>query len=151
MPKVDVRYMNAKKGERKMGDLCYVVDKTINDKCSNCGECCSNLLPLSDAEIRRVHAFVKNNKIKEQRHNAQTGVDMTCPFRDEANRKCLIYEVRPQICREFLCNQSKKDIIKKRDSIQQANKITLMRHEFFGSTEDSDWFRTVLLAVGGAL
>jgi hypothetical protein len=26
-------------------------DNTVNGKCSRCGECCSNLLPLSEKEI----------------------------------------------------------------------------------------------------
>lgn len=98
---------------------CRVTDFTQNGKCSNCGECCSNLLPLSEREIRTIKSYIKRNKIKEQRHNARVGTDMTCPFRDEANKKCLIYSVRPQICRSFMCNHDVKDIEKKQSSFPQ--------------------------------
>ena len=28
-------------------------------------------------------------------------MDYTCPFRDEKNKKCMIYDVRPIICKLF--------------------------------------------------
>ena len=114
-----------------------VKDFTVNGKCSNCGQCCSNCLPLSEAEIKKIKAYVKQHKIKEQRHNVAVGVDMTCPFRDEANRKCLIYEIRPAICREFVCNHT------------QINRVVFMRAEFFGNREDVDFFASVMKYVVG--
>ena len=27
---------------------------TVNDKCSNCGQCCSNLLPMSEKEVKNI-------------------------------------------------------------------------------------------------
>ena len=41
---------------------------------------------------------------------AEVSIDMRCPFRDEQNQKCVIYPVRPSICRSFQCNLSQKDI-----------------------------------------
>lgn len=89
-----------------------VIDFTKDGKCSNCGQCCSNLLPLSNDEVKQIKSYIKKHKIKEQRHNFIQGVDLTCPFRDEANKKCLVYEIRPAICRQFMCNHSQKDIEK---------------------------------------
>lgn len=37
--------------------------------------------------------------IKIRKIRAQRGPDFTCPFRDEENRRCVIYPVRPMICR----------------------------------------------------
>lgn len=125
-----------------------VKDYTLNGKCSNCGQCCSNCLPLSEAEIRRIKAYVKKHKIKEQRHNAMVEVDMTCPFRDERNRKCLIYEIRPAICRQFMCNYTHEDIMKAKLDIHKINRIVFMRAEFFGNNEDVDFFANVLRMVG---
>jgi Fe-S-cluster containining protein len=123
---------------------CQVTDFTKDGKCSSCGQCCSNLLPLSDKEIKVIKQYIKKHNIKEQRHNVMVGVDMTCPFRDEANRKCLIYEIRPQICREFMCNHSHEDIMKAKFDFHQRYNPVFMRNQFYGNTEDIDWFMQVL-------
>lgn len=121
-----------------MNDV-IVNDFTHNGKCCNCGECCSNFLPLSRKEVKRIKSYIKKHHIKEQRHNALMGVDMTCPFRDETNKKCLIYEVRPDICRAFNCNQSHDVILSNKMRFHQTKQPTAMRYEFFNSREDIDW------------
>lgn len=121
-----------------MKDLTLVKDFTDNGKCSNCGKCCSNLLPLSNDEVTRIKNYIKKHNIKEQRHNAMNGVDMTCPFRDEANRKCLIYEIRPEICRQFQCNHNAEDIKKWKLDFHKKFNVVFMRNEFFGNKEDID-------------
>lgn len=51
--------------------------------CSGCGECCSDFLPLSSDEVKRIKAYVKKHGLKPH-HNAvalMTGAyDVTCPF-----------------------------------------------------------------------
>lgn len=123
---------------------CDVTDFTNNGRCSNCGKCCSNLLPLSNNEVKTIKQYIKKHKIKEQRHNAMLGVDMTCPFRDEANKKCLIYEIRPAICRQFMCNHTKEDIMNWKIDFHKKYTVVFMRNEFYGNTEDVDWFRQML-------
>lgn len=127
-----------------MNDEIMVIDFTKDGKCSNCGKCCSNCLPLSEAEIKRIKAYVKKHNIKEQRHNFASGTDMTCPFRDERNRKCTIYEIRPAICREFMCNHTHDDIMKAKLDIHKINRVVFMRAEFFGNREDIDFFVDVM-------
>ncbi len=117
--------------------LMQIVDNTDNGRCSSCGECCSNMLPLSDIEKRRIHLYIKANDIKEQRHvypTVNSVFDMTCPFRDELNRKCLIYSIRPEICRRFICNRPEKA---ERDKVElyAHRAATMMRQEFYGSEE----------------
>lgn len=127
-----------------MIDDVIVKDFTKDGKCSNCGQCCSNLLPLSEAEIKRIKAYIKKHGIKEQRHNALMAVDMTCPFRDERNKKCLIYDIRPAICREFMCNHTHADILKAKLDFHNINQAVFMRAEFFGNREDIDFFVSVM-------
>lgn len=117
-----------------------VTDFTENGKCSNCGQCCSNCLPLSEYEVNRIKQYIRKHNIKEQRHNVMTKTDMTCPFRDEANKKCLIYKIRPQICRAFMCNHSDEDIMKSKLDLHAINRVVFMRNEFFGNNEDVAWF-----------
>lgn len=52
-----------------------ITDNTICGKCSKCGECCM---------------LVMQNRL-------------CCPYYN--GKKCLIYEVRPLICKEFYCNK----------------------------------------------
>ena len=40
------------------------IDFTCKGKCSKCGACCSNLLPLTKAEIRHLREIVKKRKLK---------------------------------------------------------------------------------------
>lgn len=58
-----------------------VWDFTVDGKCSNCGSCCSNLLPMSAKEIKVIKRYIKKKGIKEQvRHwpTAATPADFTC-------------------------------------------------------------------------
>ena len=121
-----------------------ITDFTIDGKCSGCGECCSNMLPMSADEVRQIKTYIKKHNIKEQRHNFLQGIDMTCPFRDELNRKCLVYEVRPAICREFVCNHTIEDIMKAQLDIHKINRVVFMRNEFFGSKEDIEFLKAVM-------
>lgn len=41
---------------------------------------------------------------------------MTCPFRDNVNRICTIYELRPAICKAFKCDKSSKNELDKYDA-----------------------------------
>ena len=85
-----------------------ITDYTKCGKCSQCGECGSGLLPVTDYEIKLIKKYIKKHKVKEITCNFPlTGeiTDMTCPFRDNTKKKCNIYDVRPKICRIFLCNK----------------------------------------------
>ena len=116
-----------------------LTDFTVSGKCSGCGECCSNFLPLTKNEIKRIKKYVKEHNIQEQRRAAPTAdatIDLTCPFRDDLNRKCLIYEVRPSICQMFQCNHTIEDIKQNRDRLHRLGHVVFMRSEFFGSTKD---------------
>ena len=112
-----------------------VYDFTVDGKCSNCGNCCSNYLPVSEQEVVQIRHYIKKNGIKEQKHfvpTAQEPVDWTCPFRDNKNKRCVIYHVRPYICRDFKCDKPKKQMWADRDKYNDVNRIVLLRQEFFG-------------------
>ena len=85
-----------------------LIDLTCNGECTKCGECCSNILPLTDQEVTRLKKLVKKRHIKPHTKvnnvTAEPCIDLICPFLDEKNR-CSIYEDRPYICRIFMCNK----------------------------------------------
>lgn len=117
-----------------------VYDFTQDGKCSGCGSCCSRFLPVSGKEVKAIRRYVRKKKIQEQRHlypTASPQDDWTCPFRSEAERKCLIYEVRPAICRDFKCDKPRKQIEADKSLYHGQYAVVDMRKEFFGDEEKS--------------
>lgn len=76
-----------------------------NGSCSKCGGCCSNILPLTDNEKKRIKRIIKKKKLKPSYHLPLNGFDMTCPLLDSDN-KCRIYKDRPIICKVFRCDKT---------------------------------------------
>ena len=111
---------------------------TVNGKCSQCGKCCSDLLPMSEKEIREIRRFINKNSITECKHLLPTAnpcMDMTCPFldTDKKSEKCRIYPVRPAICRQFICD-SEKRAKHNRELLRQTRRIVDVRSEFFNDS-----------------
>jgi Fe-S-cluster containining protein len=63
--------------------------------CKNCGECCGPV-PASAKEVEKIRKYLKENNIVPRSNGL-----INCCFRDTENKKCLIYPVRPVICRLF--------------------------------------------------
>lgn len=105
-------------------------------KCSQCGNCCSNLLPMSRKEIEVIHRYIRKNNIKECRHIVPTMAtyDMTCPFLDTGKscEKCRIYPVRPEICKQFICDNEQR-AKHNRKLLGQTRSIVDVRSEFYGT------------------
>lgn len=108
-----------------------ITDYSANGKCSNCGACCSNLLPMSEADAKRIRRYIKKHRIKPVPHGIPMNaiVDNLCPFMDPSKEhKCRIYPARPEICRMFFCG--------KRPTEEEAEKMidwkpVNVRREFF--------------------
>ena len=78
-----------------------ITDNSCNGKCSKCGDCCTNFLPVSQREIDLIQEYIIKNNIKPQTQMMVMQNRLTCPYYN--GKKCLIYEVRPLICKEFYC------------------------------------------------
>ena len=78
-----------------------ITDNSVCGECSKCGECCTNLLPISQNELDIIQRYVIEHKIRPQTHMLVMQNRLSCPYYD--GKKCLIYEVRPLICKEFYC------------------------------------------------
>lgn len=47
--------------EQIMSDMSKgVYDLTCNGECTQCGNCCSNLLPMTEDEIATIRRYIKN-------------------------------------------------------------------------------------------
>ena len=112
-------------------------DFTINGKCSKCGQCCSNFIPLTEDEVKRLKKIVRKRKLKPHRNHVVNAMyDATCPFLNDEN-KCRIYEDRPMICKFFKCD-------KKGASLAEAKKllkadVVNVRVAVFDSKEFNIW------------
>ncbi len=81
-----------------------------NTDCLECANCCKTTSPIvTDKDILRISKFLR---LKEQQFISQylqldkdDGLYMynqtPCPFLDETDNKCIIYEVRPKACKEY--------------------------------------------------
>ncbi|MGM9969802.1 MAG: YkgJ family cysteine cluster protein [Anaeroplasma sp.] len=99
------------------------VDYCVNGMCSNCDECCTELLPMTREEVEKIKRYVREHNIQMHRHLDGNDLYFRCPFRDSINRKCTIYQVRPKICRLFKCSQSNK--------IVERNKVRIHKNAFY--------------------
>lgn len=112
-----------------------VYNFTENGQCSSCGSCCSRYLPLSSKELKEIKRYVKKHRIKPYVHLFPTSdsiLDLTCPFRDEENKICTIYQQRPQICRSFKCDKPKNDIWATKREFRAKYRVVDMREEIWG-------------------
>lgn len=81
-----------------------------NGECSRCGECCTPFIPMTKSEVKTVREYVKKNpQIKERALNQPffegNDVYVKCCFYDKDKKECMIYPIRPFICRAYKCNQ----------------------------------------------
>lgn len=128
MPDV-ISFLEAVK--RDMDDNIYNFMK--DGKCSGCGCCCSNLLPMSQKEVDVIHGYIKKHNIKECKHLlpvAKPAFDMTCPFRDNDRKICTIYEVRPEICKQFICDNDQRAKYN-RKLLGHTRNVVDVRSEFY--------------------
>ena len=79
---------------------------------------------------------MKRHGITEQKHFLPLAkypkADFTCPFRNNADRKCMIYSVRPAICRDFRCDKPRKQIEADKAKYHGLYAPRSMRQTFFG-------------------
>lgn len=78
-----------------------ITDNSVCGHCSKCGECCTNFLPITQKEVETIQEYVIANKIRPQKQVLVMQNRLICPYYN--GKKCLIYEVRPLICKEFYC------------------------------------------------
>lgn len=95
-----------------------IIDNSICGQCSKCGECCTNLLPVSQEEVDIIQKYVIENKIRPQKQMLVMQNRLTCPYYN--GKKCLIYEVRPLICKEFYCYKKPTAEIAKKFSAREC-------------------------------
>lgn len=101
-------------------------------ECIKCGNCCSNILPMTPREVNIIKAYIRKNSIKEQ----PSSNVMDCPFMDSSKElKCTIYEVRPTVCRDFICDRKQRPDVNFK--FAKNCRTVMVRDEFFGGVNGS--------------
>lgn len=116
-----------------------ITNFTCNGKCSGCGQCCGDILHLSKPEIKQIDKYLKQHKIEATPRCTMVTYDNTCPFRDNKEKKCKIYEVRPQICRVYKCDKTPEEAYKNRELTNKGKLPRSMRNLFFNDNKGVEW------------
>ena len=122
-----------------MKELINITNYTCNGKCSCCGQCCGDLLHLSKKEIILIDNYLKKHKVEQTPRCILVDYDNTCPFRDNKNKICKIYEVRPEICRVYKCDKTPEEAVKNRELTNKGKMIRSMRNLFFNDEIGAKW------------
>ena len=122
-------YEEVTKIVQEMKDGTY--NMTNNGKCTGCGKCCSNYLPMTVSEISTIKNYIKKHQVKEQHHISLKVLDMSCPFLDKSKscNKCTIYPVRPRVCRDFICDPAQRKPVNQ--MYASKCKVVDVRSEFY--------------------
>lgn len=90
-------------------DMRRVTDCSTKGKCSRCGQCCTDFIPLTQEEILRIKIYMKTHKVERNYcTDAHGNYLVLCPFLSEEG--CQIYPVRPKVCQGFCCWKTTDDI-----------------------------------------
>lgn len=112
---------------------------TCKGNCSGCGNCCGDILHLSKNEIKKIAKYVKQNKIEATSRNILIAYDNTCPFRDNKDKKCKIYEIRPEICRVYKCDKTPEEVYRNREFNNERKLPRSMRSLFYNDNSGAKW------------
>ena len=81
------------------------IDQTCNGKCSSRGTCCARYLYVSENEKNDIIEYCKENPdvpglfLLYDLLTDDESISTKCPFWDREEEECMIYEIRPQVCR----------------------------------------------------
>lgn len=73
-------------------------------KCIKCGKCCGYIVPITKNEKIKIEKYIQEKKINSIKRNF-TKKYIDCKFLNNEN-ECIIYDVRPSICKNFNCNKN---------------------------------------------
>lgn len=112
-----------------------IKNNCIGTKCSNCGECCVDFIPLTKREVKNIKSFIKKNNIQENVYVGDGYFDNRCPFFvKDSEKHCSIYPVRPSICKTFKCCQSAHTIADNKVSLSYDADYNRFRNGSFCGT-----------------
>ena len=127
-----------------MGSKCNNYCK--NHQCSRCGECCTTNIPMTKKEVSHIRDYLNEHPdVKQRAYDNKpikgNNIYLKCCF--YVDNECLIYPVRPLICKQFKCDQCEKTMLLNRENahkkayynrIDDLSTFTDMREIFFNDS-----------------
>lgn len=125
------------------GDMDFK-DMTCNHKCSGCGSCCTCILPITKKELAIIKDYVEKNNIQGSYLSTfnPNNLYAFCPLLDPVTKRCMVYPVRPFVCRNFKCD-------KKRETLKKERQMYARRADFNGFDEKKTPTASMQLLVFG--
>lgn len=81
------------------------MNHTCNKQCSRCGQCCGPCNPITLNEYKVIKNYIREQDIKPREIKVENDtLDLRCVFYDTKNKCCTIYPVRPEVCKEYKCD-----------------------------------------------
>lgn len=115
-----------------MDDLEKDEDTDMNNpSCIACNECCTATATITMEEYKTLQEYfttdkqgrklfnIGKNKIKK--HLRKGVIYMMCPLTNDENKKCSIYDMRPEICKLYHCSKELKGDYDKRKKEIESN------------------------------
>lgn len=106
-------------------------ENTLQAACTNCGNCCTSRVRMTQGEIEEIKQYIIDNDIQESIYRKDGRLENVCPFRDVANQRCNIYEVRPEVCQRFECWTSGLGLEGHVERILETSSPNCNTHEVF--------------------
>jgi Fe-S-cluster containining protein len=127
---------------RLFDQLNNVYAKLPSTTCKRCGTCCSDPPPATIVEFLNVYRYVRDNLPERHQELVRKAaefffldlvkVEMRCPFLNEEDNRCLVYEVRPFSCRAY--GQLTEEEFNKRNTTRMLGDISDHYWREFGFT-----------------
>ena len=96
-----------------------------NPKCIDCNDCCSMGAVVTEKEYKKIKKYIstdvngialyKKGMEIVKRHLDKGTIYYKCPFSGEYSKKCGIYKIRPQVCKDFHCKKELNKQIERPD------------------------------------
>lgn len=90
-----------------------IVKDMGNLSCSNCNDCCTMGVAITEQEYKKIKKFLKTtNRGKQVERSANKKIEdalarntiyWVCPF-SNSNKRCEINDIKPMICKKFHCD-----------------------------------------------
>lgn len=118
-------------------------------KCHNCRSCCGLSVNIPMSEFKRIEKYwtqeLENNFLNQMMTYKTLNItfEAFCPFSTKEHG-CSIYENRPSVCRAYLCDVDKIDIVKYAEYVMNASQEeTKYIYEIFKNKELVDFLHQV--------
>lgn len=113
-----------------------VANCSTKGSCSKCMQCCTDFIPLTQEDIRRIKKYMSTHNVDRNICTDEHGNYMIlCPFLSESG--CQIYDMRPEVCRGFCCWHNQDDI--NRNKIRCIAKADINGGKRFASLHAIFW------------